>query len=114
VTLVVHQLKLYQSTAKALQKLPKSEAVDVELRTYISLASYLAAIISAFSQELAADVTSSSNAMWRSIHLDYHLALALHGSAFTQEQQEIALKTMRRSWAHFTEKRRYKKLQDRE
>ncbi|KAG1830501.1 hypothetical protein DFJ58DRAFT_736936 [Suillus subalutaceus] len=110
--LVVHQLHLYQSTAKALQDLPKSDAVNKELQLYISISAYLASTVTAFKGELGTDNTTSSNAMWRSAHLDFHIALALEDSAFTQEQQTIALKAIRRSWKHFREKKTYKRVQD--
>ncbi|KAG1718477.1 uncharacterized protein EDB91DRAFT_1090035 [Suillus paluster] len=111
--LVVHQLHLYQSTAMALRDLPKSDAVDNELQLYISIAEYLASIVTAFKGELGTDNTTSSNTKWRSAHLDFHIALALEGNAFTQEQQTIALKAMKRSWNHFREKRTFKKVQER-
>ncbi|KAG1847427.1 hypothetical protein F4604DRAFT_1935938 [Suillus subluteus] len=110
--LVIHQLHLYQSTAKALQDLPKSDAVNTELRLYISISAYLASVVSAFKGELGTDNTTSSNAMWRSAHLDFHIALALQDHAYTLEQQTIALKAIRRSWNHFREKKTYKKVQD--
>ncbi|KAG2108240.1 uncharacterized protein F5147DRAFT_773822 [Suillus discolor] len=111
IQMVVHQLNLYQSTVKALGTLPKSRTVDQELRLYISLSAYLAAILSAFRGELTAD-TNIVTTKWRSMHLDLHIALALHESSFTLEQQAVALKKMKWSWSHFKEKKPYKKVQD--
>ncbi|KAG2057310.1 hypothetical protein BDR06DRAFT_1005322 [Suillus hirtellus] len=113
IRLIVHQLNLYQSTSKALQDLPKSPVVDEELQIYIFLSAYLGAVLAVFRQELQTD-TNVVTTKWRSTHLDYHIALALHDNAFTKEQQAVALKKMKRSWTHLREKKPYKKVQESE
>lgn len=78
----------------------------------MSLIEYLARIITAFSREAMED-KSSSNSKWRSAYLEFHFAMALKDSAFTKEMQDAALKEMKRTWAHFKEKRAFKKVQGR-
>jgi hypothetical protein len=110
-TLIVHQFHLYQSTASAIKQLEKSPAVNEEFQLYISLTSYFAQVISAFKGELGCDVNCTSP-KWRSAHLDFHMALALHDNSYTKDQQDGALKTMKRSWDSFKDKKPYKKVQD--
>ncbi|KAG2063550.1 hypothetical protein BDR04DRAFT_1123183 [Suillus decipiens] len=110
-TLVVHQFHLYQGTASAIKQLAKSPAVDEELQLYLSLTSYFAQVISAFKVELGCDVNCTSPT-WRSAHLDFHMALALHDNSYTKDQQDVALKKMKRSWDSFRDKKPYKKVQD--
>ncbi|KAG1784504.1 uncharacterized protein HD556DRAFT_1451703 [Suillus plorans] len=111
IRLVVHQLHLYQRTAKALTKVAKSDRVEETFVFYMSLISYFAVLITAFLREAKAD-SSSSNSKWRSAYLDYHMALALHGNSFTLDQQIVAMQDIKRSWNQFREKKVFKKVQE--
>lgn len=110
---VVNQLYLYRNIAKALIKLPKSSGLDQTIQFYLSLIAYITRVINAFAGEVKEDGAKATSSQWRSAHLDFHIALMLHDSAFTPEHQAIALKDMRRTWTHFKAKKVYKKIQGR-
>ncbi|KAG2045850.1 hypothetical protein BDR06DRAFT_1015240 [Suillus hirtellus] len=110
IRLLVHQLHLYQRTATAIAKVAKSDRVEETFVFYMSLISYFGILLTAFLREAKAD-SSSSNSKWRSAHLDYHMTLALHGNAFTMDQQTVAMQEIKRSWNHFREKKIYRKVQ---
>ncbi|KAG1886469.1 hypothetical protein F4604DRAFT_1675383 [Suillus subluteus] len=112
IRLVVHQFQLYQRIATELQKLPKSMEVDCNVKFYMSLVAYFKDVISAFHGEAKADA-SSSTSKWRSAYLDYHIALALHGSSFTKDMQITALKEIKRTWTQFREKKGLREIQKR-
>jgi hypothetical protein len=81
------------------------------MRTYIATIGYFAHVISTFHKEVKSDASSSTN-KWRSVYLDYHIAMALQDNAFTREQQAIALKAMKRTWTQFQERKRNQKVMD--
>ncbi|KAG2079421.1 uncharacterized protein F5147DRAFT_661883, partial [Suillus discolor] len=110
IRVVIQQFRVYQRTAREIMKLPKADRVDETLQFYLSLVSYFKDVIVAFHRE-AKDDASSSTSKWRSAHLDYHFALALHDSSFTEETQATALKAMKRTWTHFWEKKAFKDVQ---
>ncbi|KAG1859394.1 hypothetical protein C8R48DRAFT_774732 [Suillus tomentosus] len=110
IRLVVHQLHLYQCTATAIAKAAKLDRVEETFVFYMSLISYFGVLITAFMREAKAD-SSSSNSKWCSAHLDYHMALVLHGNTFTMDQQTVAMQEIKRSWNHFREKKVYRKVQ---
>lgn len=112
IRVVIQQFRVYQRTARELMKLPKADRVDQTLQFYLSLVSYFKDVIWAFHSE-AKDDASSSNSKWRSAYLDYHFALALHDSSFTEDTQATALKAMKRTWTHFWEKKAFKDVQQR-
>ncbi|KAG1789581.1 uncharacterized protein HD556DRAFT_1311175 [Suillus plorans] len=95
---------------RELIKIPKSDSVNDTVKFYLSLVSYFKDVILAFHQE-AKDDASSSTSKWRSAYLDYHIALALHNSAFTEAMQATALGEMKRTWAQFLEKKALKEVQ---
>jgi hypothetical protein len=112
IRVVIQQFRVYRRTARELMKLPKGDRVDETLQFYLSLVSYFKDVILAFRRE-AKDDASSSTSKWRSAYLDYHFALALHDSSFTEETQATALKAMKRTWTHFLEKKAFKDVQQR-
>ncbi|KAG1825324.1 hypothetical protein DFJ58DRAFT_849574 [Suillus subalutaceus] len=63
-----------------------------------------------FHGEAKADA-SSSTSKWRSAYLDYHMALTLHDSSFTEETQITTMKDIKRTWAQFREKKPLKEVQ---
>jgi uncharacterized membrane protein YoaT (DUF817 family) len=104
-------MRIYQQLVKNMIDRPETPKTKNACHMYIAIVSYLAQVVSAFHKEVTSE-PSSSTTKWRSVYLDYHLAMALHDSAFTRDQQAIALKKMKRTWAHFKERKRYPKVQE--
>ncbi|KAG1817589.1 uncharacterized protein BJ212DRAFT_1480153 [Suillus subaureus] len=108
--LIIHQFCMYQQIITVLRKLPKSDGVNATVTFYMLLVKYFKDVISAFHGKAKADA-SSSTLKWCSVYLNYHIALALHDSSFTEEMQITALKDIKRTWTHFREKKGLKAVQ---
>ncbi|KAG1804195.1 uncharacterized protein BJ212DRAFT_1486830 [Suillus subaureus] len=110
IRLIIHQFCLYQQIITVLRKLPKSDGVNATVTFYMLLVKYFKDVISAFHGEVKA-YASSSTSKWHSVYLNYHIALALHDSSFTEEMQITALKDIKCTWTHFREKKGLKAVQ---
>ncbi|KAG2090480.1 uncharacterized protein F5147DRAFT_658149 [Suillus discolor] len=105
VDVLAHQLLMYCEIASILLKLPESAINARQSRFYLSLASYMSNVLNAFIGEVKQEGPKGITSKWCSAHLDFHIALTLHDSAFTVAHQKIALKKMNWTWAQFKEKK---------
>lgn len=87
---------------------------DSDVQFYLCLVGYCWQVMVAFIAEVEDAGVNAITSTWRSACLDYHIALSLADSAFTNERQEIAQKDMNRTWADFRQKKAYKRIQSSE
>lgn len=113
VSVLVHQLKLYRGSAKALMALPESDGVKEDVDFHLSIAQYFVDVLDKFINELQRDAPGPRS-KWRSCYLDFHFAMALAGNSFTNEQQATALEKIDRTWNDFLQKKSYAPVQQRE
>ncbi|KAG1830952.1 hypothetical protein DFJ58DRAFT_736806 [Suillus subalutaceus] len=102
---LVHQLHLYQGAAKVLMSLSPSQAINDDIEFYVSILAYFIDVLVAFREEVMiyAPCTRSN---WWSTCLDYHFTMAFSNNSLTEEQQAIALESIKLSWNDFTEKKK--------
>ncbi|KAG2028752.1 hypothetical protein BDR03DRAFT_1019387, partial [Suillus americanus] len=80
------------------------------LKTYVCVAYYYLEVLMAFIQEVKDDLPRADKT-WRSAHLDYHFAMGIHNSAFTEDMQNATLSKINRTWADFRKKKVYRPVQ---
>lgn len=80
------------------------------LKTYVCVAYYYLEVLMAFIQEVKDDLPRADKT-WRSAHLDYHFAMGIHNSAFTEDMQNATLSKIKRTWADFRKKKVYRPVQ---
>lgn len=101
--LLIHHLCIYQMTARQLMEYPPLHAAQ---DTYTSIAYYYCEVLLAFVQEVK-DSWRRNSKTWRSAHVDYHFAMAIHANAFLEPMQKETLKKINRTWDDFKKRKIY-------
>ncbi|KAG1867654.1 hypothetical protein F4604DRAFT_1927437 [Suillus subluteus] len=101
--LLIHHLRVYQRTA---MKLMEHAQLDSAQATYTSIAYYYCEVLLAFVKEVK-DGWRRKSKKWRSAHVDYHFAMAMHANAFLEPMQKATLKKINRTWDDFKQKKIY-------
>jgi len=106
-----HQFQLYFDMLKALVVLQPSKVVQDRINLYASLMEYFTMVLVCFCGEVKRS-RSAPGLKWRSAYLDFHFAMAFERNSFIKAKQDVALKTLGRTWQDFETKKANSKIKD--